>query len=209
MATPSRPAPSRRFLEPHGPGPWPSASRLRTPLTEDRAKACPRGLIPQIGYSSPLRSSVKSASTSAYADPVILPIAVALTRPGPGDDLPSGPVLREKTTKAEVGYKQSALRGHRNRRRHDSRDHRMLRHTAFGALSLFPAAPPDDPRPRPGDAGAWTAWVRTRSASSSKITRAIFFAMRSPTVSNLAIGGSRATGGAQRAGLAGAELSDR
>ena len=121
-------------------------------------KTLPANLIPQIGVLIALAiiGEVGIHFLAPYADPVILPIAVALTGVG------LAMIYRldlsyAKNDEAQVGYKQALFVGIAIVVAAiiliSLRDHRMLRRYTytFGALSLFLLLLPMIPRPRPGD----------------------------------------------------------
>jgi len=169
-------------------------------------KTLPANLIPQIGVLIALAiiGEVGIHFLAPYADPVILPIAVALTGLG------LAMIYRldlsyAKNDEAEVGYKQALFVGIAIVVAAiiliSLRDHRMLRRYTytFGALSLFLLLLPMIPGLGQETFGA-RVWIRLGPVSIQpgelvKITLAIFFAGYLVTNrDNLAIGGSKFLG---------------
>ena len=169
-------------------------------------KTLPANLIPQIGVLIALAiiGEVGIHFLAPYADPVILPIAVALT--GLGLAMISRLDLSyAKNDEATVGYKQALFVGIAIVVAAiiliSLRDHRMLRRYTytFGALSLFLLLLPMIPGLGQETFGA-RVWIRLGPVSIQpgelvKITLAIFFAGYLVTNrDNLAIGGSKFLG---------------
>lgn len=169
-------------------------------------KTIPANLIPQIGVLIALAiiGEVGIHFLAPYADPVILPIAVALTGLG------LAMIYRldlsyAKNDEAEVGYKQALFVGIAIVVAAiiliSLRDHRMLRRYTytFGALSLFLLLLPMIPGLGQETFGA-RVWIRLGPVSIQpgelvKITLAIFFAGYLVTNrDNLAIGGRKFLG---------------
>ena len=169
-------------------------------------KTLPANLIPQIGVLIALAiiGEVGIHFLAPYADPVILPIAVALTGLG------LAMIYRldlsyAKNDEATVGYKQALFVGIAIVVAAiiliSLRDHRMLRRYTytFGALSLFLLLLPMIPGLGQETFGA-RVWIRLGPVSIQpgelvKITLAIFFAGYLVTNrDNLAIGGSKFLG---------------
>lgn len=169
-------------------------------------KTLPANLIPQIGVLIALAiiGEVGIHFLAPYADPVILPIAVALTGVG------LAMIYRldlsyAKNDEAQVGYKQALFVGIAIVVAAiiliSLRDHRMLRRYTytFGALSLFLLLLPMIPGLGQETFGA-RVWIRLGPVSIQpgelvKITLAIFFAGYLVTNrDNLAIGGSKFLG---------------